>query len=118
MTSDQARLRPKGLGSRGSALWKEMADETARASRLILLGEACRLADRLDKLDELLRGDIRTWAQLVDRGSGARVLLIDEAASEARSTAGALRMILGQLASGAAPTAKTATLADELEKRR
>jgi hypothetical protein len=46
---------PAGLGSRGSRLWR---DETASGSltpaHLVLLEEACRLADRLDWLNSIL----------------------------------------------------------------
>jgi hypothetical protein len=46
---------PSDLGSRGSRLWR---DETASGSltpaHLVLLEEACRLADRLDWLNSIL----------------------------------------------------------------
>jgi hypothetical protein len=86
--------------------------------RQVLAGEAARLADRLDQLDELLAGDIDCWVRLTHRlMTEDYELKIDSAASEARQTAAALRQILSQLAESAAP-AKGGSIADELEARR
>ncbi|MFE7746859.1 hypothetical protein [Nocardia sp. NPDC057455] len=91
-------LRPDGLGPRASALWDDMAFAGHPAWWAVLLGEACRLADRLDRLDALLVGDSYAWARLeFDDVDEAYDLRVDAAAAEARQTASALRLILAQL---------------------
>lgn len=50
-----ASKRPPGLGSRGSRLWREMtASGSLTPAHLVLLEEACRLADRLDWLNSII----------------------------------------------------------------
>jgi hypothetical protein len=47
---------PLDLGSRGSRLWREMtASGSLTPAHLVLLEEACRLADRLDWLNSILQ---------------------------------------------------------------
>ena len=120
MAADQDALRPLRLGARGAALWEALTKGKVSVSveRRVLAGEASRLADRLDRLDELLAGDIDTWMRLTHRlMTEDYELKIDSAASEARQTAAALRQILSQLAEGAAP-AVGGSIADELDGRR
>lgn len=82
----------------GSALWADLAEESDPYSLLVMVIEACRLADRLAKFDLLLRGDIDTWARLTHRTlTDDYELKIDSAAAEARQTAGALRQILAEI---------------------
>ncbi|ALY07635.1 terminase small subunit [Gordonia phage Howe] len=86
------------FGDAGSALWADLAAESDPFSLLVLIIEACRLADRLAKFDELLRGDIDTWARLTHRTlTDDYELKIDSASAEARQTAGALRQILAEV---------------------
>ena len=68
----------------------------------VMLHEACRLADRLDRFDKILRGDASTWATIRDR-DGNLELMINTAASEARQTAGQLRQYLVALGQVRAP---------------
>ena len=50
-----ASKRPAGLGARGSRLWREMtAAGSLTPAHLVLLEEACRLADRLDWLNSII----------------------------------------------------------------
>lgn len=90
---------PSGLGSRGRRLWREVTDDhELDASQRVMLEEACRCADRLDRLDDLLRGDIDTWMHLqADEGSGGQVLRIDSALSEARQQQTVLKQLLAAL---------------------
>lgn len=118
MAFDRDLLRPGGLQARGSALWDALTSNSESVERCVLAGEAARLADRLDRLDELLSGDSDTWVRLTHRlMTEDYELKIDSAASEARQTAASLRQILSQLAEGAAPAAG-GSIADELEARR
>lgn len=92
-------LVPTGLGKRGKALWKHLAkDAGGDAARLVLAAEACRMADRLERLDQLLRGDTSAWAEVTTSPDGRLTLLVDGAVTQARQQAGALRLLLRQLA--------------------
>lgn len=87
---------PKGLSAGGRKLWRDI--ESAHdldAPQKAMLEEACRIKDRLDKLDELLRGDVETWATLVhDLRTQDYELKIDGALSEARQQANQLKQLL------------------------
>lgn len=89
----------------------------------VLVVEACRIADRLDKLDELLRGDTDVWARIEDdyTGSGKVIKLVfDDALAEARQQANALRQIVTSLKLGVASAAKPEgrSVLDDLASRR
>lgn len=88
-----------GLRDRGRALWESLtAARSFDAAGELLAGEACRIADRLERLDRLLRGDAGDWSQIVEvPGSGTLVLVIDSALSEARQQQNALRQIFATL---------------------
>lgn len=64
---------------------------------LLLLEEACRIADRLDRLDALLVGDADTWARLDHRRDGTTEVVVDSALTEARQQALALRQLLASI---------------------
>ncbi|UVT24963.1 hypothetical protein NXT08_22440 [Rhodococcus pyridinivorans] len=90
-------FRPSELGERGTALWGALSDGLADDSaRLLLLAEACRMADSLDKLDQLLSGDVDAWTRVVT-GDGEMVLRIDGAMAERRALVGMLRLTLRQI---------------------
>lgn len=84
-------------GTRGEALWRDMkGDELAPAAR-VLLQEACRVADRLDKLDSLLAGDVDGWITVDVPETGPATLIIDKALSEARQQQLALKGLMAEL---------------------
>lgn len=79
-------------------MWDEHHGQVDGARGVALLEEACRIADRLDKLDALLRGDADVWARLVhDVRTEDYELRIDSALIEARQQANTLRQILASL---------------------
>lgn len=86
------------LGAGGRALWDEILKENPDllAQQKVQLLEACRMKDRLDKLDEILRGDVATWAtiKLDRRGEVEIELVIDGAASLANATADKMKQLL------------------------
>lgn len=90
---------PGGLASGGAALWTAVVDvhDLDEAQRVQLL-EACRAKDRLDKLDELLRGDVDVWVRLT-HGTKTQdyELLIDKALAAANSTANLMKQLLAAL---------------------
>lgn len=102
---------PTGLGPGGKALWKAIvgANELDAAQEVTLL-EACRSKDRLDKLDELLRADVDTWATLhVDpRSEDGTIyeLRITQALAQANTTANLLKQLLAALRLPDAATGK------------
>lgn len=90
---------PAGLESGGLALWTAVsAAHELDAMQMVQLTEACRAKDRLDKLDELLRGDIETWATVVHRARTEDYQLkIDNAATLANATADHMKKLLNAL---------------------
>jgi hypothetical protein len=78
-------------------LWNayvELVDERG----IVLLEEACRMADRLDRLEALLSGDVEVWARLTHNlRTEDYELRIDSALVEARQQAATLRQILTTL---------------------
>jgi len=112
------------LGRRGRLLWSStVVLRDFSPAELVLLHEACRTSDRLDKLDLILRGDVDTWAILVHKTrTDDYELKIDSALSEARQQANVLRQIVLALtpsskAASAAPAAEVSTV-DALAARR
>ena len=101
-------------------MWDELSPGLGRA-HIVLLDEACRMADRLDKLDALLAGDADTWCELRDsRFDNEPVLVINSAMSEARQTATALRQLIHEISavdSGEVPQTG-GSKSDDLANRR
>jgi len=115
-----AALVPADLGERGQALWDALADGADPASA-VLIAEACRIADRLERLSALLGGEESEWARVqLPRGDDELVLRIDGALTEARQQAQVLRQILGQLGLGGIDVAPQSggSFLDDLARRR
>lgn len=112
---------PSGLGRRGRALWDDLHGKRAfNPAELVTLAELCRMADRLDKLDGLLRGEIEHWAVIVTRHNGRShtvEVVLDDALAESRQIAATFARLAGSLN---IPEAKVATRdgIDEIAKRR
>lgn len=95
-----ARRIPPGLGAGGRLLWKKVTAEHPELDAMqdVQLLEACRSKDRLDKLDELLRGDVDCWARLVhNTRTEDYELHIDDALAKANATANILKQLLAAL---------------------
>lgn len=98
MTAKRAAPRRRRFGTRGQRLWDAHHEQIDGQRGLVLLEEACRIADRLDKLDGLLRGDADVWARLVhDLRTEDYELRIDGALIEARQQANVLRQLIAAL---------------------
>lgn len=115
---------PEGLGPRGRKLWSSLNQiQGTPAGELAL--EACRMADRLETLDSVLRGG-PAWIELVEAApdSGISVVKVDQALDKARALAISFKTILGDLGVVVAPTADPseptapANPLDELNRRR
>lgn len=115
---------PAGLEARGRAFWRAVTTERKwDAAGLVLIGEACRMVDRLEKLDGLLRGDVATWAEIVDNYEGGQrnvYVELDAGLTEARQMQTALLGILTKLGLGKSEAAKQAgpSVADQLKAKR
>ena len=90
---------PEGLDKGGRTLWKAVTeDHEIDAIQEVTLLEACRSKDRLDKLDEVLRGDAETWMTLTHRVQTEDYeLVINQALSSANATANLLKQLLAAL---------------------
>jgi hypothetical protein len=85
------------FGERGARLWEAHCAQVEGERGLVLLEEACRIADRLDLLDRLLKGEERLWCHLVEARDGDLEIRVDGALMEARQQANVLRQILTSL---------------------
>ena len=95
-----ATRAPSGLAAGGRALWKGITDAhpDLDPTQLVQLTEACRAKDRLDKLDEVLRGAVATWVTLSDPNEeGERYVVVDKALDKANTTANLLKQLLAAL---------------------
>lgn len=90
---------PAGFGPGGKILWDEIAaDHDLDVAQRVTLTEACRAKDRLDKLDELLRGDVETWVSLTHRlMTEDYELKIDQALAAANTTANLMKQLIAAL---------------------
>lgn len=97
MVTRRAGRPTKRFRARGERLWKAHKDQVDGERGLVLLEEACRIADRLDQLDRLLKGDVDAWARIVASRTGEVEVRIDAALIEARQQANVLRQIVAGL---------------------
>src|SRR4051812_9014412 len=90
---------PDGLATGGRVLWDGIAaDHDLDHGQQAQLLEACRAKDRLDKLDELLRGDVDVWARLTHRTQRDDYeLKIDNALAQANATANLMKQLIAAL---------------------
>ncbi len=95
-------------------MWDAISADELDAGQEVQLLEACRAKDRLDKLDELLRGDVDVWARLTHRlQTEDYELKIDDALGKANATANLMKQLLAALrlpdsASGKRPQVRSA----------
>jgi hypothetical protein len=117
-------LAPPDLGTRGQWLWRQLhAGDPPTPDHDVLIAEACRITDRLDRLDALLLADQETWArlQVPDNDSGEIRLVLNAALAEARQQQLALKAITAELRAaraGAKPAGTGGSVLDQLAARR
>ena len=91
---------PSTLDERGKLLWSDLwkQGKFGPAER-VLIEEACRIVDRLDKLDRLLKGDAESWLDIVESRGNPELaeLVINAPLAEARQQALALKQIFTEL---------------------
>lgn len=87
------------LGPAGERLRASLGAEEDPAWLDLMVTEACRMADRLERFDRLLRGDISTWLylDLETIESGHVAIVLNNAVSEARQLAGAFARLVADI---------------------
>lgn len=87
---------PAGLGERGRRVWREsLAIWSLTPAHLVLLEEACRIADRLELLDSILRA-----SSVAVNADVAQFAEISGLLAEARSQSAALKALLAEIRQG------------------
>lgn len=81
------------FGPRGSALWVKLGQSDEFSPAGVAAVEACRTADRLDKLHAALT-DGSEWLRIAEDRQGELALFIDKPLVEARLQAGVLKLLL------------------------
>jgi len=101
-------------------LWDELTASAPAPAARVLIEEACRIADRLDRLDRILTGSDAEWMRFQVADDGDVTVIIGAPLAEARQQATALKAILAELRqSTAAPaTAEEGSILDQLAARR
>lgn len=100
-----------------TALHKDVEHDAATD---LLLEEACRIADRLERLDALLRGDADEWVRVElpsDQLASELVLKVNPLLAEARQQAATLQRLVASLQSKPQPAAKGDDVLDKLARR-
>lgn len=103
---------PTGLNAGGRDLWKAITEDhpDLDAAQKVTLLEACRSKDRLDKLDDVLRGDSDTWMSLaadpMSNDGTIYELRITQALAQANATANLMKQLIAALRLPDAATGK------------
>lgn len=85
------------LNSGGKRLWADLGGDDAVGEARVLIVEACRITDRLDKLDRQIN-DGEPWMTLKYSDAGDEVtVIVDKPLAEARQQATALKQLLADL---------------------
>lgn len=99
-----------GLGPGGQELWTAMVGLGLPPGHRVLLNEACRIVDRLDRLDSALERK-KTWLRFETADGGELVIIVDNVLAEARQQASTLKALIAEIrtalpksASGLSPT--------------
>ena len=105
---DPKRCKPQPVTipreSRGDRLLREVR-VGLRPAQVILLEEAARIVDRLDRLDDILTGDRQEWLRLRLEDSGDITVIVNGPLAEARQQAATLKAIISELRQSAGPIA-------------
>ncbi|MFB7736176.1 hypothetical protein ACFC08_17680 [Streptomyces sp. NPDC056112] len=89
-------VEPAGLGERGRQLWREsLATWSLTPAHLVLLEEACRVADRLELLDSIVRAGLGGVNPDVEDFADIAAVL-----AESRQQQGAFKALLAEIRQG------------------
>lgn len=112
---------PEGLEARGAWLWQAVLAErpTMNAAQRVLLEEACRMSDRLDRLHRVVGGEHFVEYLSPEDDEQVFVVQVNNAIAEARLTATALRGVVISLGLDATRAAnRTGTVAPGESERK
>lgn len=124
VTRDAVTPTPVGLGPRARRLWADLAGQPLRPAERLLVEEVCRTADRLDRLDRILRGDDTEWLALKPLGEDGSVVkvVVTSVLAESRQQQTALKGMVAELrqsiGKGEAPEKPKTEGSDDLAARR
>jgi hypothetical protein len=109
-------LPPEPLAAAGAALLAELTESPLPPLARRLALEACRIVDRLDRLDGLLRGAEDEWFRLdLPEGSQLMTVAVNGAMVEARQQANTLRSLASEIRA-ATPTGSDEDEGDALDQ--
>lgn len=113
--------RNAALGGAGKRLWRDLEGPRLSGARRDLALEACRIVDRLERLDDFLRGREDAWLKFHARNEDGSIVevVVDKALAEARQQAIALKQIVSELRQSAPAKPQTGgSVLDQLAARR
>lgn len=91
---------PRWFRAGGQRLWDEMGGDGLSGTQRVLLEQACRIVDRLDRLDAILNGRDRAWLTLDVGDDGEITVIVDKVLGESRQQATALKQLFAELRQG------------------
>jgi hypothetical protein len=98
--TDPLYADPSALAEAGRALWDDVVADNPDLDPMqrVQLLEACRMKDRLDRLDAILRGDAGEWMTVDVPDSGTEMTLnVDRALASATSTLNICKQVIAAL---------------------
>lgn len=122
--SEQGPPPPDWLKAKGQHLWESVTSQyELTPAALVLLGEACRTADRLERMAAALSSRSTLWFELGDvelPDDEGIPIVVNGMIGEARQLQTALRQTLGQLGvvSASSTENKGTSVLDQLQARR
>lgn len=110
---------PERLGRSGLTLWEGLSTvRLFNPAELVVLVELCRMADRLDRFDAVLSGEVDAWLRLTHRlQTEDYELVVDDAAAEARQLAATFERLAASLKLPEAKAAETDGINDLAARR-
>ncbi|WP_072691212.1 hypothetical protein [Rhodococcus marinonascens] len=87
------------LGRSGHRLFESLHEDDEPYSLTVMILEAARIKDRLDKFDRLLSGDEGAWLRLIPSRGDVEVLEVkaDSALQESRQQTTVLRQLISEI---------------------
>ncbi|MGW0052054.1 hypothetical protein [Nocardia nova] len=85
------------LGEVGEKLRSALETDTDSYEITVLITEAARVGDRLERIDSIIAGDAEIWARITNGREGDLEIRIDSVLAEARQQAATLRGLLGTI---------------------
>ena len=91
------------LNERGRQLFDDLHEDAKKYDPLIevMIVEACRIADRLERLDRIIEGATTEWIHFRDeRGGDGVVVYVDNLLGEARNQATTVKGLISEITKG------------------